>query len=202
MTMPPNGKEDYFEIVDAEDRVIGVAPRRECHGDPSLVHRSAHVLVFNSRGELLLQKRSMAKDIQPGRWDTSVGGHLDPGEDYRQAAVREMAEELGLTGVPLTFLYASQIRNAIESENIQSFLARSDGPVRFAPLEIDAVRYWTRDDIELALGSGELTPNFEQEWGLFKEWERRDKLREKGGGTSCAGDSFPDLCVPTEEGDV
>ena len=81
---------ELFEIVDDNDLVIGTAPRRECHGNPALVHRAAHVLVFNRAGQLLLQKRSASKDIQPGKWDTSVGGHLDPGENYLTAAVREM----------------------------------------------------------------------------------------------------------------
>ena len=74
--VPSKKKTEFFDIVDDEDRVIGQAPRSQCHGDPRLVHRVAHVLVFNSRGELLLQKRSVTKDIQPGKWDTSVGGHL------------------------------------------------------------------------------------------------------------------------------
>ncbi len=88
---------EWFDIVDENDRVICQAPRSVCHGDPSLIHRVAHVLVFNRRGQLLLQKRSRSKDIQPGRWDTSVGGHLDPGEDYLEAAYREMREELGIS---------------------------------------------------------------------------------------------------------
>jgi len=76
----------------------------KCHGNPALVHRAVHVLVVNAAGELLLQKRSARKDIQPGKWDTSVGGHLEPGESYFAAALREMREELGLSGLPLTFL--------------------------------------------------------------------------------------------------
>ena len=69
-------KTEIFDIVDENDRVIGQAPRSECHGNPALVHRVAHVLVFNSRGELLLQKRSQAKDIQPGKWDTILGAYV------------------------------------------------------------------------------------------------------------------------------
>src|SRR5512139_2732025 len=112
---------ELFDIVDDDDRVIGTAPRSACHGNPALVHRAVHVLVVNGTGELLLQKRSPRKDIQPGKWDTSVGGHLEPGETYHAAALREMAEELGLTGLPLTFLYHSKIRNEIEAENIATY---------------------------------------------------------------------------------
>ena len=187
------GKIELFDIVDEDDRVIGQAPRSRCHGDPSLVHRVAHVLVFNDRGELLLQKRSRTKDIQPGRWDTSVGGHLDPGEDSLRAAYREMAEELGVRGVALTYLYPSRIRNAVESENVATYLARYDGEIRFDPQEIEEVRFWTCGEIEAALGSGVFTPNFEEEWVLFKDWNRRYPACGTDRIAFCAGDSFPDL---------
>jgi isopentenyl-diphosphate delta-isomerase type 1 len=168
---------EIFEIVDENDRVIGQAPRSECHGNPALVHRVAHVLVFNSRGELLLQKRSAAKDIQPGKWDTSVGGHLDPGESYLEAACREMREELGIEGVKLTWLYASKVRNDVESENVATYLALYDGEFVFDPAEIDTVRFWSGDEIETSLGREVFTPNFEEEWANWKEWNR---LRQKG----------------------
>ncbi len=196
---------EVFDIVDENDAVIGAAPREQCHGDPALVHRVAHVLVFNSRGELLLQKRSRSKDIQPGRWDTSVGGHLDPGETYLEAAYREMKEELGLGAIPITYLYASQIRNEIESENVATYLARYDGAVSFLAEEIDEVRYWTAQQIESALGSGLLTPNFEEEWRLFCDWNRRYPAATEGRIAFCAGDSLPNLWsqlhLPGEEED-
>ncbi len=185
-------KTELFDIVDENDNVIGQAPRSRCHGDPSLVHRVAHVMFFNSRGELLLQKRALTKDVQPGRWDTSVGGHLDPGESYLAAAYREMEEELGIAGVPLTFMYPSQMRNDFESENVRTYLARCDGEIRFNPEEIDEVRFWSADEIEAALGSGALTPNFEQEWELFKEWNCRYPAATGEGIAFCAGDTFPD----------
>lgn len=166
-------KGEFFEIVDEEDRVIGQAARSRCHGDPSLVHRVAHVLVFNRRSELLLQKRSMSKDVQPGKWDTSVGGHLDPGENYLEAACREMEEELGIRGASMTFLYHSRIRNDFESENVATYLVSYSGEIRFNPEEIDEVRFWTAEEIEAALGTGIFTPNFEEEWMMYLEWSRR-----------------------------
>lgn len=184
---------EIFEIVDEHDRVIGQAPRSRCHGDPRLVHRVAHVLVFNRRGELLLQKRALTKDVQPGRWDTSVGGHLDPGEDYLTAAVREMEEELGISGIPLTFMYSSKMRNDFESENVATYLARYDGDIRFNPEEIEAVRFWSAEEIEATLGSGRLTPNFEEEWRMFNEWNRRYPSATGEKIAFCAGDTFPDL---------
>lgn len=163
--------DEWFEIVDENDAVIGRAPRRDCHGDPALVHRTAHVVVSASDGRLLLQKRAETKDVQPGKWDTAVGGHLDIGETYEQAAVREAAEELGLT-IPLAklqFLFDSRIRNAIESENVRVFRFISDGPFTPLPEEIDAVRFWSWEELDAALGTGVLTPNLEVELGLLKK---------------------------------
>lgn len=184
---------ELFEIVDENDVVIGTASRRECHGNPTLIHRVAHVLVVNAKGDMLLQKRSVHKDIQPGRWDTSVGGHLDPGESYHQAAVREMKEELGLAGLPLTFLYKSKIRNEIESENVATFLVRYDGEVDWNPREIDAVRYWTTEEIDAAIGTGVFTPNFEEEWAMYQAFRRRYQTERASGPGLCAGDSMPDV---------
>jgi len=159
---------EMLEIVDDQDRVIGSAPRSECHGNPSLVHRVAHVLVVNGRGEILLQKRALDKDIQPGKWDTSVGGHLDPGEDYEKAACREMKEELGIDGISLTYLYNYPLRNEVESENVTTYLCRYDGAIDFDPKEITEVRFWEPAEIEARLGSGIFTPNFEEEFGFYK----------------------------------
>jgi len=183
---------EILDLVDDQDVVIGIARRSDCHGNPGLIHRAVHVLVFNKRGDLLLQLRAKSKDVQPGKWDTSVGGHLNPGEDYRPAAVREMAEELGISGHPLTQLYRSKIRNDIESENIMTFLCYYQGEIDFARDEIDEVRFWTAAEIDEALGSGCFTPNFEEEWSLFKQWIRRYQADDNECGL-CAGDSFPDL---------
>lgn len=184
---------ELFDIVDQNDLVIGQASRSECHGNPTLIHRVAHVHVFNRRGELLLQKRSLLKDIQPGKWDTSVGGHLDRGESYLQAAEREMSEELGLIESPLTFLYYSKIRNAIESENVATYFAVADGPFRFSRDEIDEVRFWSADEIEAALGKGVLTVNFEEEWELLQEWQHKYSPASDAPLAFCAGDGMPDL---------
>ena len=161
---------ELFEIVDEKGEVTGTAPRSRCHGDPSLVHRAAHVLVFNSEGNLLLQLRSKDKDIQPGKWDTSVGGHLGVGETYEQAAAREMAEELGINGEELRYLYDYPLRNNVESENIRRFYITYDGPVVFQAEEIDEVRFWGMDEVRASLGKGVFTPNFEQEFGLYEKW--------------------------------
>jgi len=90
-----DGPEELFDVVDDQDAVVGRAPRREVHAR-GWRHRAVHVLVFNGAGELFLQKRAQSKDVAPGAWDSSASGHLAAGEDYDAAAVRELAEEIGL----------------------------------------------------------------------------------------------------------
>src|SRR5471030_872287 len=87
--------EEIFDVVNDRDEVIGQQTRGEVHR-LGLKHRAVHVLVFNVRGELFLQKRSLKKDTFPGAWDSSASGHLDHGEDYDACAVRELREEIGL----------------------------------------------------------------------------------------------------------
>src|SRR5215469_16808804 len=87
--------EEIFDVVNERDEVIGQKPRSEVHR-LGLMHRAVHVLVFNARGQVFLQKRSMSKDRQPGLWDSSSSGHLDTGESYDACAVREVREEIGL----------------------------------------------------------------------------------------------------------
>ena len=155
---------ERFEIVDDEDRVIGTAWRHECHGNPALAHRTAHVVVRSRDGRVLLQKRSLTKDVQPGRWDTAVGGHLHLGETYEQAARREMAEEIGLDRrLPLTHWFDTRIRNPIESEHVRVFGLTHDGPFVPQADEVDELRFWTAAEVDQALGADVFTPSLEVE---------------------------------------
>lgn len=160
---------EIFEIVDENDRVIGLAPRAECHGNPALIHRTSHVVITDGKGGLLLQKRSPRKDVQPGKWDTAVGGHLNPGEEYETAARREMAEELGLPpDTPIRELFDLKIRNPVESENTRVFQTVHAGPFTPDPEEIDTVRFWTRTEIDASIGTGVFTPNLEREIAILR----------------------------------
>src|SRR4051812_48606874 len=87
--------DEIFDIVNDRDEVIGQKPRRLVHRDGDK-HRAIHVLVFNARGEVFLQKRSMKKDTFPGAWDSSTSGHVDSGEEYDATAIRELREEIGM----------------------------------------------------------------------------------------------------------
>jgi isopentenyl-diphosphate delta-isomerase type 1 len=156
---------EYLDIVDEEDRVVGKALRETCHRNPQLIHRAVHLFLFNSKGELYLQKRGADKDIAPDLWDTSVGGHVDAGESWEHAAQRELREELGLDGVPLIPLYRYLYRNPVESEIVRSFCAHHEGPFTLNTEEISDGRFWTLQEIERALGREILTANFEWEYG-------------------------------------
>lgn len=154
--------EELFILVDSDDRVLGSARRAEVHGDPSKIHRVAHVLVWNSAGELYLQLRSRNKLVQPLRWDTSVGGHVSFGESYEQAAIRETAEELGITDCELAYLYTYRHRNEYESEYVATFECSFDGPITANPEEIERGRFWTLAEIQTEPRES-FTPNLLEE---------------------------------------
>lgn len=92
-----DNNEEMFPIVDEEGNITGAATRKECHSGSKLLHPVVHLHVFNDKGELYLQKRPAWKDIQPNKWDTSVGGHIDLGESVEMALKREAQEELGIS---------------------------------------------------------------------------------------------------------
>ena len=157
--------EELFDVYNENGQWLGCRPRSRCHGDPSLIHRSVHVVVISpDKRSVLLQKRSGNKDIQPGKWDTAVGGHVAAGETVEAAAVRELQEELGISG-ELEFFFESAIRNDIESENVTVFKLLSAGPFQFATDEIDEVRFWPLADFATAAGRerDDFTPNLQKE---------------------------------------
>src|SRR5690606_14997053 len=169
--MPLSDPHELLTLVSDDDgTVIGPVARGLVHGNPSLVHRSAHVLVLHPRqGTLLLQKRSLSKDTSPGLWDVSVGGHVAFGQGYEEAVLRETEEELGIrvTAADLEYRYSTRFRSALESENTRSYLCRHAGPFRPDPDEISALRFCSRAEIEAARGTSVFTQNFEEEYPVF-----------------------------------
>lgn len=157
-----------FDVVDETGAVIGRAPRHVVHGDPSLIHRAVHVFVFDHAGRMLLQKRSADKDIQPGKWDTSVGGHLAPGEGYLEAAVREIAEELGVVvrTAHLEELHSYLWRTDVETELVRTYRLVHEGPFTHQVEEIDEVGFFDPGELKELVASGTATPNLVHELGL------------------------------------
>ena len=161
---------ETFNILDESGTVIGQASRKECHDGSFLLHGVVHVLVFNSHGDLLLQKRSMTKYIQPGKWDTSIGGHIHCSETKEEALIREAEEELGISGADMEKMYEYIMVSDVEKEHVTTYRCIWDGPIDFQKSEIDEVRFFSPDEIESLLGNGYFTPNFEEEWEYYKKW--------------------------------
>src|SRR3989442_11045774 len=120
--------EEIFDVVNERDEVIGQKPRSEVHRR-GLMHRAVHVLVFNSGGQVFLQKRSMKKDRQPGLWDSSASGHLNCGEDYDACAVRELREEIGLhLSVCPQRLFKLAACAQTDQEHVWVYRCQAEGP--------------------------------------------------------------------------
>ena len=159
-----DNQQELFPLVDESGQVVGSATRGECHSGSMLLHPVVHLHVFNSRGEIYLQKRPDWKDIQPGKWDTAVGGHIDYGETPEVALLREVSEELGITDFKPEFVDKYVFESQRERELVYVYRTIYDGEIRPSTEELDGGRFWTMQEIREAMGQGVLTPNFESEF--------------------------------------
>lgn len=166
--------EEWFPTVNEEGQVTGKAPRSLLHQKTFILHPVVHLHVLNSKGELFLQKRPGFKKVQPHKWDTSVGGHVDVNENILDALKREANEELNISKFDakqvLQYIYSSDI----EEELVYSFLTNYNDDIRINKNELADGRFWSLDEIEHSLDKGVFTPNFEHEYYLL-----RDELRKK-----------------------
>lgn len=158
-----DNSEEMFPIVDEEGNIMGAATRGECHNGSKLLHPVVHLHVFNSKGELFLQKRPAWKDIQPGKWDTSVGGHMDLNENVETALRREAREELGIEDFTPEQLRHYVFESDREKELVFSYRTVYDGEIN-PSTELDGGRFWTMDEIRKEMGKDVFTPNFENEF--------------------------------------
>lgn len=144
-------KEEIFDVCNDRDEVIAQNTRREVHR-LGLMHRAVHVLVFNNRGDVFLQKRSMTKDTFPGAWDSSASGHLDTGEDYDACAVREMYEELGIVlERPPERLFKIAASAETGQEHVWVYRYVCEGPFCLHPQEIERGEWFTVGQVDEAL---------------------------------------------------
>jgi isopentenyldiphosphate isomerase len=161
-----DNSEEMLPLVDEEGNIIGAATRGECHGGSKPLHPVVHLHVFNSAGELYLQLRPEWKDIQPGKWDTAVGGHVDLGESVEMALQREVREELGITEFQSEKVTHYVFESTRERELVFVHRTTYDGVV--APSdELAGGRFWSIPEIRDAIGKGVFTPNFESEFQKY-----------------------------------
>ncbi|MDA8426119.1 MAG: NUDIX domain-containing protein [Treponema sp.] len=174
---PASGRksgEEMLPLVDENGTVLGSAPRGECHRGPGKLHPVVHLQIADGSGSIYLQKRAASKLVQPGAWDSAVGGHVGMGEDLNTALMRELREELGVhqlaleaEGAKVEPLFRYRWETEIESELVFSFALRYRGPFAPDPAEVQEARFWSVAEIRAKLGTGVFTPNFEHEFGLI-----------------------------------
>ncbi len=162
-----DNQQEIFPVVDEEGMIVGKATRGECHSGSRLLHPVVHLHVFNAQGDVYLQKRPEWKDIQPGKWDTAVGGHLDYGETPEEALRREVREELGITDFEPQFIGKYVFESQRERELVYVHRTTYNGEIKPSQDELDGGRFWTMQEISEATGKHSLTPNFEHEFQRF-----------------------------------
>ena len=164
--MKDNNKE-MFPQVTPDGEIIGAITRGEAHSGSKLLHPVVHLHVFNSQGHLYLQKRPDWKDIQPGKWDTATGGHIDLGENVEMALRREVSEELGITQFEFETLGHYVFESERERELVYVHRTTYDLPITPNSGELDGGRFFSPQEITDNMGKGLFTPNFESEYQRF-----------------------------------
>ncbi len=168
-------QEEWLPIVNEEGKVLGKMPRSVAHKKTMILHPVVHIQLFNSKGELYLQKRADHKLVQPGKWDTAVGGHVSADESIELSLQREAQEEIGLKEFKAIPFIKYVWESDIEKEMVYGFIAITNQPLNPDPSEVSEGRFWTLDEIENNLGKNIFTPNFEHEFPLLKDFINKNK---------------------------
>jgi isopentenyldiphosphate isomerase/intracellular septation protein A len=156
--------EEWLPVVDEQGKITGKALRSVCHSGQKLLHPVVHLHVLNHRKHLFLQKRPETKLIQPGKWDTAVGGHISYGEDVKTALQRESYEEIGLKEFSAKPIGNYIFKSDVEHELVYSFITHDYKGINLHSDEVQEGKFWTQKQIEKNLGKGVFTPNFELEY--------------------------------------
>jgi len=168
-------KEEWLPLVNVNGEIVGKAPRSVCHADKYHLHPVVHLHVINYNGEIFLQKRPMDRIIQPGKWDTAVGGHISFGEDIEKGLKREALEEIGIIDFKPELVANYIWESDVEREFVFCFITSYNGLITINSEELSDGKFWSHSEIKSALGKGIFTPNFEEEYNrlLSKQWRRR-----------------------------
>lgn len=159
---------EYFPVVDPNGTVIGRSAREYCHGGQKPLHPVVHLHIIDRYSRIYLQKRSMNKRIQPGKWDTAVGGHVSYGESITEALFRESSEELGLSEFNPIYIETYLFESEIEKEMVNIFAAVGRYDLTPDREEVDDGRWWPVEEIDSNIGKGLFTPNFESEYQMIR----------------------------------
>jgi isopentenyl-diphosphate delta-isomerase len=167
---------EILDVVDADDLVVGTMERGEIHRK-RLFHRSVHVFLFDEAGRIYLQKRSFGKLEHPGKWDSSASGHVESGESYREAAGRELEEEIGVKASPEPVLSVRACeQTGMEHSMLFQVRRRTVDPdPNPNPWEILEGRFFETREIQAGIGKEPETfsPSFRLLYRLFMEQTRR-----------------------------
>lgn len=161
--------EEWLPIVNEQGEILGKAPRSVCHKGEKLLHPVVHLHVFNTQKQVYLQKRPMNKLVQPGKWDTAVGGHISFGETLETALKREAWEEIGLQNFSAKLVRTYRWDSEMESELVYVFVTYDYKSIHLHSDEVEEGKFWTFKQIEANLGQEILSPNFEYEYQLLKQ---------------------------------
>ncbi len=161
--------EEWLPLVTEQGEIIGKAPRSVCHKGERLLHPVVHLHVLNNQKHIYLQKRPMNKLVQPGKWDTAVGGHISFGETLETALKREAWEEIGLQNFGAKLVKTYRWDSEIESELVYVFVSHDFKSIHLHSEEVEEGQFWTSKQIDSKIGQNIFTPNFEYEYQLLKK---------------------------------
>jgi len=158
--MPIDDQEEMFVVVDENDNVIDTATRKECHSNNKIIHRGIHVFILNDKNEVLVPLRSKTKDACPNTLDYSTAGHVSPGETYKQTAIRETQEELGIEINENELIEIGKLPFTVEnqSEIVVVFVVKMDIPIKdikFDKTEVQKVEYYSVEKLKKMLEENE-----------------------------------------------
>ena len=168
-TLQRSSATEYFPVIEQTGIVVGRSSREYCHGGEKPLHPVIHIHIIDRMGRIYLQKRSMKKDIQPGKWDTAVGGHVAYGESIIEAVFREASEELGFTDFNPVHIETYEFESPVERELVNVYAAIGTYELYPDLDEVDEGKWWNLEEIDANIGKEVFTPNFESEFQMIRK---------------------------------